>query len=65
MRSLPEFFSNNDRVRWGNEFVVFSNRVAIGNFFVNSKNLGILILLKKCVNYDKIEFAARKCKSHI
>ena len=40
-------------------------RVAIRIFFVNSENLGSRIWRKNCVNYDKIEIAARLRKSHI
>ena len=42
-----------------------TDRVAKSNFFVNSENLGIRIWRKNCVNYDKIENAARLRKSHI
>ena len=40
-------------------------RVARAIFFVNSENLGMRIWRKNCVNYDKIEIAARLRKSHI
>ena len=40
-------------------------RLGINHFFVNSENLGIRMWGKKCINYDKIEIAARLRKSHV